>query len=92
MTDVAGFTAQLQAEGYQEVVTREIKAGLATPEHTHPYDARGLVLAGQFCVTSATGAQDCGVGQSFAVAAGLLHAETSGAAGATLLVGRRSLG
>lgn len=89
MTDTAAFTASLLAAGYAEVVTREIAPNLAVPEHTHAWDARGLVLAGRFSVVSAAGAQACAAGQGFELAAGTPHTETSGPEGATLLVGRR---
>ena len=89
MQNQADFTAQLQAAGYTEILTREIPPGLATPEHTHAWDASGLVLAGEFSVVSAAGAQRCAPGQSFQLAAGTPHTEASGPAGATLLVGRR---
>jgi quercetin dioxygenase-like cupin family protein len=89
MTDQATFTARLQAEGYTEILTREIAPGFAAPEHTHPYDARGLTLAGEFTVVSAAGTQDCPVGKFFELTAGTPHTEASGSAGATLLIGRR---
>ncbi len=88
MTDQATFTARLQAEGYTEILTREFAPGYATPEHSHPYDARGLTLAGEFVVVSAGGTQDCPVGSTFDLAAGTPHTEAS-AGGATMLIGRR---
>jgi hypothetical protein len=88
--DAAGFRAALAAEGFTEVVERNQRANLAVPEHTHAWDARGLVLAGEFRVLStACGDQGGGVGSSFALPANTPHHETTGAAGARLLIGRR---
>ena len=88
--DVPGVRAALAAEGYTEVVERQQQADLKLPIHTHAWDARGFVLAGEFRVISeACGDQGGGPGSSFALPANTPHHETTGAAGARVLIGRR---
>ena len=88
--DAEGFRKALAAEGYTEVVERSLPAGMKLAEHTHGWDARGLVLAGEFRVISATaGDQGGAAGAGFALRANTPHYETTGAAGARVLIGRR---
>jgi len=87
--DTSAFEAALKADGFTEILTREIAAGQNFAEHTHPYDARGLTLAGHFTVTAGLDVQQCPPGKFFALTAGTPHTEASGPEGATLLIGRR---
>jgi glutathione S-transferase len=88
--DVVAFRESLAAEGYAEVVERKVAADMALPTHTHAWDARGFVLAGEFRVISeAEGSQGGGPGASFTLAANTPHHETTGPAGARVLIGRR---
>lgn len=89
MTDAAAFEAALRAEGFQEVVRREIPPGDALPDHEHAWEVRGLVLAGRFTVRDGAGVQDCGPGEVFALPARQAHTEAAGPEGAALLIGRR---
>jgi quercetin dioxygenase-like cupin family protein len=89
MTDAAQFTERLKAEGFQEILTREIPPNQDIPQHSHAWDARGLTLKGYFKVVSASGEQLCPPGQYFDLAADTPHTETAGPEGATLLIGRR---
>jgi hypothetical protein len=45
--DQASFEAELRAAGYHEVALREMAANAVNPEHSHPFDARLLVLDGR---------------------------------------------
>ena len=87
--DKDAFAASLAADGYEvETVSRE--ANLERPMHHHPFDARGLVLAGEITIETADGSRrSCTAGESFEMAAGREHRETIGPAGATILTGRR---
>lgn len=87
--DAATFTAGLRAEGFGEILERAAPPGAALDEHAHAWDSRGLVLAGEFRVTSARGEQRCAVGQWFDLARDELHTEAAGPDGARLLIGRR---
>jgi hypothetical protein len=46
--DRASFAAALAAEGYAGPLDRRMEAGQVVPEHSHPFDARLLVLEGEF--------------------------------------------
>lgn len=88
--DAAGFREALAAEGYTEILERTQPADMKLPEHTHGWDARGLVLAGEFRVIGATAGNQGGpAGSSFALTANTPHHETTGPAGARVLIGRR---
>ena len=82
------FTAQLRADGFQEILERESPpSDIAT--HTHAWDARVLVLRGSFHLEREGIRTEYGPGEHFEVPLGAPHAEGAGPEGALLLVGRR---
>jgi quercetin dioxygenase-like cupin family protein len=83
------FETDLRAQGYQEVVDRQMVANHINPEHSHEFDARLLVLEGEMTVTREGDEQTYRTGDTFAVTAGCRHAERSGAEGVRYLAGRR---
>lgn len=88
--DVVAFRESLAAEGYAEVVERAQQPDLKLPTHSHAWDARGFVLAGEFRVCrEGQPDQGGGPGASFALPANTPHHETTGPAGARVLIGRR---
>ncbi|WP_372618204.1 cupin domain-containing protein [Falsiroseomonas sp.] len=90
--DRATWEAALVADGYQETLTRRMEAGQVVPEHTHPFDARLLILEGEFILTCQGETRRYGPGEAFELAAGIPHAEAFGSEEATYLVGRRAKG
>jgi mannose-6-phosphate isomerase-like protein (cupin superfamily) len=86
----ADWEAALAADGYAGPLDRRMEAGQVVPEHTHPFDARLLILEGAFILTCRGETRRYGPGESFELAAGIPHAEAFGPAGATYLVGRRA--
>jgi quercetin dioxygenase-like cupin family protein len=84
----AAFEASLREGGY-EMVPRDFAAGAVHAEHSHGFDARLMVTAGEITLTIAGNATTYGVGDVCEVPAGTPHTETIGARGATLLLGRR---
>ena len=84
----AEFEQALRQDGYQ-VVRRDMEPGRVAPEHDHPWDTRGMVVAGEFTIGIAGDSTTYGKGQVFEVAAGVQHAERHGPDGGHLLVGRR---
>ena len=90
--DQATFAAGLAADGYEGPLPRRMEAGQVAPEHTHPFDARLLVLEGAFLLTQGGATRSYGPGEVFEVPAGVPHAEAFGPAGASYLVGRRAKG
>ena len=87
--DATDFAAVLRAEGFAEALPRSLDAGKATPEHTHEFDAKILVTAGEFTLTRDGTATTHGPGDVFSVPAGHPHAERAGPQGTKYLAGRR---
>lgn len=83
------FEAQLKADGYTEVEIKVLVPRPANEPHGHPYDIRGLVLAGTFTVIQNRTPRVYRSGEIFAVPAHQDHAEEIGADGAQILVGRK---
>ena len=83
------FRAGLAADGFTEVLLREWAPDQVLAEHNHPFDARLLVLRGGLTLTRPGGPEWLGEGASCELARGTLHAEHYGAAGCSVLVGRR---
>ena len=86
------FAAGLKADGFAETLTRRMEAGQAAPTHTHPFDARLLVLDGEIILEQGGTTRHYGPGEAFEVLAGVPHSESFGPAGAAYLVGRRAAG
>lgn len=82
------FRALLAADGIATVVLVERVPGeLGT--HTHPFEARALILEGEITIVSAMGEQRCGPGDSFYLAADEPHTESYGPQGVRYLAGRK---
>jgi len=89
--DRATWEAALAADGYAGPMDRRMEPGQAAPDHTHPFDARLLILEGEFVLTQAGTTRRYGPGEAFEVPAGVPHAEAVGPEGASYLVGRRAV-
>ena len=87
--DLPAFEAALRADGYSEVLTREMAAGTHVDTHHHPFDVRALMLSGELALSCEGQTRTYRAGEVFTMAAGLLHAEQFGATAASYLVGRR---
>ncbi len=85
----AAFTARAQGEGYTEILDRELPAGHRNDEHGHPYDARLLIMAGEFTVTVGGAATTYRAGDVLEVPAGTAHAEAVGNAPMRCVIARR---
>lgn len=83
------YTAEARRLGYDQVVVREWAPGHQAPVHDHPFDARGLVVAGEFWLTVGDQTRRFGPGDIFEVPRGTRHAERYGDAGATFWAARR---
>jgi quercetin dioxygenase-like cupin family protein len=86
---VAEFELALHQDGFNEVLTRELPAGFATAEHSHPFDVRALVLAGEITLTVDGLGRAYSEGDVFVMPAGRRHGETVGSAGVHYVAGRR---
>ena len=90
--DQAKFTQQLVTDGFEEIVTVERPANGALPAHSHPFEAKALILQGSLTLHVAAVAQTYSVGDIFHLAPGQLHEESYGPEGVTYLVGRKTSG
>lgn len=89
MDDEAALRARLAADGYDEVLTRTLEPHTSNEMHDHPYDARLHILAGELVLGTPGGKTVFRPGDTCEVPRGARHFERYGAAGATLLIGRR---
>ena len=87
----ADFETKLAAEGYGEIVDREVEAGLEGPQHSHEFDALLLILDGEMTIACNGKPVTFRAGDTCAVPAGTLHTEKygSGTVGVHYLAGRR---
>jgi quercetin dioxygenase-like cupin family protein len=83
------YTDEARRLGYEQVVVRDWAPGYQTPPHEHPFDARGLVVAGEFWLTVGEQTRRLVPGDIFEVPRGTRHAERYGEAGATFWAARR---
>ncbi len=89
MDTYAEFERAAKALGYTEVLSRDWQPGQVVGEHTHPFDARGLLVAGEMWLTVEDSTRHLGVGDRFELKSGTPHSERYGDQGATYWVARR---
>ena len=87
--DEAAFREQLARDGFTEVLVRDMPPGAVLPEHTHAWDSRLMVLAGEFRLERAGVSVRYVAGHSCEVPRDEPHAETYGTGGTRMLIGRR---
>jgi quercetin dioxygenase-like cupin family protein len=85
------FETKLAAEGYSEVVDREMAASETNREHSHEFDALLLILDGEMTVACNGKPMTFRAGDTCTMPAGTPHTEKYGAgtAGVHYLAGRR---
>jgi len=83
------FAAALRGDGFNEVVTKFVPHAPPTPDHTHPFDVRALVLEGAITLTAEGQSRTYGPGEVFVMEHGRPHAEAIGPDGVRYVVGRR---
>jgi len=83
------FEAEQRTAGFNTFadVIREPNGHLDT--HTHPFEARALILAGEIRIETRSGAHRYGPGDIFHLAAEAPHSEDYGPAGVHYLAARR---
>jgi quercetin dioxygenase-like cupin family protein len=82
------FTTSLAQEGFAEPVTVTREAG-AMDEHTHPFEAKALILAGELHIRVGDNERLYKAGDVFHLLAHVRHAERYGPEGVQYLVGRK---
>jgi quercetin dioxygenase-like cupin family protein len=85
----AEFETKCAAEGYGEIVDREMEADHFNAEHSHEFDAYVLVIGGEMTIARDGKPETFRAGDMCTVPAGTMHTEKCGPAGAHYLAGRR---
>lgn len=88
----ADFEAELAAEGFGTPEVREIAGGTHNPGHSHPFEVKALMLAGELQLTCEGRTATYRTGDVFTMAAGCEHVEQFGAETTRYLVGRKQPG
>jgi quercetin dioxygenase-like cupin family protein len=83
------FIKILNREGFKEIVTVEREANGTLDLHTHPFEAKALILDGELRLYGNGNEQVCAVGDIFHLQANEAHAERYGPQGVRYLVGRK---
>lgn len=86
--DEETFRQRLRGDGFPEPQAKEYPANLESDMHTHDATVRLLVTAGELRVKLDSGTVAIGPGEVFDLAAGVSHAEQTGADGARALVAK----
>lgn len=86
------FAQTLLNDGFEPAVTITRETGGRLEEHTHPFEARALILAGEIGITAAGTERVYRAGDVFHLLAETPHSEWYGAEGVRYLVGRRPAG
>jgi quercetin dioxygenase-like cupin family protein len=88
------FETAAHTLGYTEVTSREWPPLTVLDTHTHPFDAKALVVSGELWLSVGSGAekqtQHLTAGQRFELLRNIPHDERYGPEGATFWVARRS--
>ncbi len=87
--DESAFEEQLRKNGFDEILRKDLTAEGHLDEHDRDWDVHGLVLAGDFTITTSQGSTSYRAGETFFLPANAAHEESQGPHGARLLLGRR---
>ena len=83
------FLAELAAAGFGEALTIEREPGGFVDLHSHPFEARALIVSGQLSLQVDGVESLYAQGSVFHLRPGQPHTERYGPAGVTYLVGRK---
>ena len=84
------FAAQARRDGFNEVLERSWAPDERVPTHSHPFDARAVVVRGEMWLTVGDDIRRLGPGDRFELARDVAHDERHGPLGATYWVARRA--
>lgn len=87
--DPERFTLQLREQGFEQVTTVTREANGFFDTHTHPFEARALILNGEITLICQGQQKLYRPGEVFHLALAEPHAERYGPAGVSYLVGRK---
>jgi quercetin dioxygenase-like cupin family protein len=83
------FAKNLESEGFDEIATVMRDANGSLDDHTHPFEAKALVLDGELRITTAHDDRTYRAGDVFHLKANELHSEVYGPLGVAYIVGRK---
>ena len=83
------FRAALVNEGFGDIEVRTVAANVHNQGHSHAFDVRALMLAGELTLSAQGTQATYRAGEIFSLPANCEHVEQFGPQGATYLVGRR---
>ena len=86
------FEEDLKRDGFADIETKSVERNKHTGEHSHPFDVRAKVLAGEITLTCAGVSRTYRTGDTCSMEAGCEHAEQCGSSGVTYTVGRKHKG
>lgn len=81
------FRKVAKEKGFADLKTKGYPPHTEEPAHTHDRSVMAMVLRGEFTLEYEDGPVTYAPGESCELPAGTLHAEKTGAGGATLIVG-----
>jgi quercetin dioxygenase-like cupin family protein len=85
------FELQMRRDGFEDLQIRIFGPTPVNNPHVHPFDVRGIVLAGEAVITCDGVAGTYRKGDRFEMKAGVSHTEAYGPNGYRWLVGKRFL-
>jgi quercetin dioxygenase-like cupin family protein len=83
------FEDELRREGFTDIETKSAESHKHVDVHSHPFDVRAKVLAGEITLTFDGASHTYRPGDVFTMKAGCEHAEQCGPAGVAYTAGRR---
>lgn len=83
------FEKKCAAEGYGEIVDRQMDPDHFNAEHAHEFDAHVFIVDGEMTITRHGTADTFRAGDVCSLAAGTPHTERCGPTGAHYLAGRK---
>jgi quercetin dioxygenase-like cupin family protein len=83
------FEDELKRDGFTDIETKSVESNKRVGQHSHPFDVRAKVLAGEITLTCAGVSRTYRTGDVFSMEAGCEHAEQCGPNGVTYTVGRK---
>lgn len=88
--DQEQFKQLLTQEGFQDLVIVEREADGYLDAHTHPFEAKALILEGSIVIQTENETISCEKGDIFHLGHAKPHTERYGSRGVKYLVGRKS--
>jgi len=90
LSSFAAFEAEALAAGADAALERHWAPWQVVAAHAHPFDADGVVTAGQMWLECAGDTRHLRAGDTFHLPAGMPHSERYGPEGASYRVARRN--